>query len=64
MVEIQSNDWRITLEFRDLLRANAELANEYTREKECLALVHSHSREAYQLAKDKIIRDILSERAA
>ena len=60
MVEIQSNDWRVTLEFRDVLRANAELANEYAREKERLALVHSHNREAYQLEKDKIVGDILS----
>ena len=61
MVELGSSDWRVTLRFRDLLRANSELANEYAREKERLVLLHTGNREMYQREKDKIVESILAK---
>lgn len=58
MVEIRSDVWRVTLRFRDLLRTN--LASEYAREKECLALLHRSNREVYQREKDMVVERILA----
>ena len=59
MVEAQSDDWKVTLRFRDLLRMHPDLASEYAREKVRLAQVHFNNREAYQREKDKIVESIL-----
>lgn len=59
MVEVQSDDWRITLRFRDLLRMHPDLASEYAREKERLVRLYLDNREAYQRGKDKVIQSIL-----
>lgn len=61
MVEVQSNDWRSTLRFRDLLRARPELAREYANEKERLVRQHSRDREEYQREKGKVVEKLLSE---
>lgn len=59
MVEVQSDDWGMTLRFRDLLRMNPKLANEYAREKERLVRDYPDNRESYQREKDEIIERIL-----
>lgn len=60
VVEIGSDNWRVTLRFRDLLRMNPALASEYAREKERLALLHPGNREVYQQEKDKVVESILN----
>lgn len=60
MVEVRSDDWKVTLRFRDLLRMNRVLADEYAREKERLVLLHFGDREAYQREKGKIVQSILA----
>ncbi len=62
MLEIQSDDWREILRFRDLLRLNPVLAGEYAREKERLVLLHSGNREVYQQEKDKIVESLLTRK--
>jgi GrpB-like predicted nucleotidyltransferase (UPF0157 family) len=64
MVEAQSENWRITLRFRDLLRIHPDLAGEYSREKERLARMHFDNREAYQREKDRVIESILGRNAS
>jgi GrpB-like predicted nucleotidyltransferase (UPF0157 family) len=63
MVEVQSEGWRATLRFRDLLRRNPPLAREYALAKERLALLHSRDRQAYQRGKDEIVERILATEA-
>jgi GrpB-like predicted nucleotidyltransferase (UPF0157 family) len=60
MLEIGSDDWRVILRFRDLLRMNPALASEYASEKERLALLHPGNREAYKREKDVIVESILA----
>jgi len=60
MVEIDSDTWRVTLRFRDLLRTNPALASEYAREKERLARLNSDNRGAYKREKDRIVESILA----
>ena len=62
MLEIQSDDWREILRFRDLLRLNPVLAGEYAREKERLVSLHSGNREVYQQEKDKIVESLLTRK--
>lgn len=59
VVEVQSDEWRSTLRFRDLLRAHSELASEYAREKERLAARYSRDREGYQREKGKAVEGLL-----
>ena len=59
MVEVESDDWRETVRFRDLLRMNPGLAGQYARVKERLARIYPNDREAYQREKDKVVRSIL-----
>jgi GrpB-like predicted nucleotidyltransferase (UPF0157 family) len=59
MVEVQSDNWKVTLRFRDLLRMHPHFASEYAREKEHLARVHAGDREGYQREKDKVVESIL-----
>lgn len=60
MVEARSEDWRLALRFRDLLRTRPEVAREYAHEKERLAKLHSGDREGYQRGKGKMVEKILS----
>ena len=64
MVEVQSDNWRKTLRFRDLLRMHPDLAGEYAGEKERLARIHAENRKAYQREKDRIIERILMREQA
>lgn len=59
MVEVQSDNWKVTLRFRDLLRMHPHLASEYAREKEHLARAYAGDREGYQREKDKVVEGIL-----
>jgi GrpB-like predicted nucleotidyltransferase (UPF0157 family) len=59
IVEVQSDNWKVTLRFRDLLRTNSYLASEYACEKERLARVHVDDREGYQHEKGKVVESIL-----
>lgn len=61
MVEVQSDNWKVMLRFRDLLRMHPHLASEYTREKERLARVHADDRERYQREKNKVVESILEK---
>lgn len=62
MVERDSDNWRLTLAFRDLLRSHEDLAREYTDAKEALAAKYARQRSVYQQEKDKVVERIL-ERA-
>jgi GrpB-like predicted nucleotidyltransferase (UPF0157 family) len=59
IVEVQSDNWKGTLRFRDLLRTNPYLAGEYASEKERLARGHVDDREGYQREKGKVVESIL-----
>jgi len=59
MVERGSENWRITLAFRDLLRSDDGAAREYSEAKKRLAAQYPDNREAYQREKDKIVARIL-----
>ena len=59
MVEVQSDTWKGTLRFRDLLRTHPHLASEYACEKERLARTYADDREGYQREKDKVVESIL-----
>jgi GrpB-like predicted nucleotidyltransferase (UPF0157 family) len=57
--------WRERLAFRDRLRANPRLANEYAELKRRLALEFRDDRESYTDAKGPFIREVLAgERSA
>jgi GrpB-like predicted nucleotidyltransferase (UPF0157 family) len=60
MIEVQSDNWNMTLRFRDLLRTHPYLASEYAHEKERLARVYVDDREGYQREKGKVIENILA----
>lgn len=56
--------WRRQLRFRDLLRADAALADEYARLKHALAERHRGDRLAYSVAKQPFIDGVLARDAA
>jgi len=58
MFEINSDDWRRHLYFRDLLRVNADLVNEYAVLKEQLAERYPDNIEAYQKGKAACIKRV------
>jgi GrpB-like predicted nucleotidyltransferase (UPF0157 family) len=53
--------WRERLKFRDLLRADAALAQRYTNLKTDLAAAHTHDREAYTEAKAAFIQALVGD---
>lgn len=53
--------WHEQLTFRDALRANPDLAEDYARLKARAAHQHHHDREAYTSAKQAFIRRVLDE---
>ena len=59
MVEIESEEWRSNLLFRDYLIKHPETAREYARLKQELAKQFATEREAYQAGKDGFIKAVL-----
>lgn len=59
VVEYGCKQWRDYLLFRDLLRENTALRQEYARLKKELARVHGNDRESYTTSKETFIRGIL-----
>ena len=59
VLEIESQEWRNHLFFRDYLTGNPQAALEYARLKEDLVKRLPADREAYQAGKDGFIREIL-----
>jgi GrpB-like predicted nucleotidyltransferase (UPF0157 family) len=53
--------WHEHLRFRDLLRAQSALREQYLQLKSKLAQVHTNNREAYTVAKGEFIRSVLLE---
>lgn len=54
--------WQRQLEFRDRLRANPALAQQYQTLKHQLAIEHRHDREAYTNAKSDFVASVLTAR--
>jgi len=61
MVEKDSENWRITVLFRDLLRSHPDVAREYAEAKVRLAEQYREDRASYQRAKDKVVEGILDK---
>nr|WP_269749974.1 GrpB family protein [Pseudomarimonas arenosa] len=61
MLELDSEQWRLLISFRDLLRADPALAASYAETKRVLADQFAHQRQAYQQAKDEWIEGLLRE---
>lgn len=59
LIEVGQPRWREQLEFRDALRADAELARRYGDLKRRLAAEHPADREAYTEAKGAFVREAL-----
>ncbi len=53
-------EYKNLLKFRDTLRANKQLAEQYSQLKEKLAKDHPTNREKYTKAKDDFIKDVLA----
>ena len=60
LVEVDSQQWSDYLRFRDALRCNAQLAQEYERTKMVLGTKFCSDRPAYTRAKADFIRHVLS----
>ncbi|HEX4947008.1 MAG TPA: GrpB family protein [Blastocatellia bacterium] len=59
MLEIESEEWKHHLLFRDYLRANAASAQAYANLKQMLATQFADDREAYQNGKENFIQAVL-----
>ena len=59
LVITDSNHWKRQLAFRDILRADPEIAREYYKLKKDLAEKHGSDREAYTDAKTEFIEETL-----
>lgn len=59
LVPISSSLWAQRLAFRDALRREPALVNDYEQLKLSLAATHAHDREAYTEAKTPFIRSVL-----
>lgn len=53
--------WRRWLDFRDLLRRDPQLRDEYGRLKQALSAAHTHDRAAYRAGKSRFIHPLLEE---
>ena len=60
IVPLASVTWRDRLAFRDALRGNTELADEYQTLKLRLARAHAHDREAYTEGKTPFVQSVLN----
>lgn len=61
LVEPSHPEWAARLAFRDLLRADAQIAAAYQRLKERLAVRYRHDREAYTEAKAEFVQQVLAQ---
>jgi GrpB-like predicted nucleotidyltransferase (UPF0157 family) len=61
MLEIESEEWKNHLRFRDYLRANPASAQAYASLKQTLAMRSANDREAYQIGKDSFIKAVLQK---
>ncbi len=59
MLEIDSEEWKSHLRFRDYLRTNPASAQAYASLKQTLATQFAADREAYQCGKDDFIKAVL-----
>ncbi|WP_431637165.1 GrpB family protein [Dyella sp. KULCS107] len=59
LVPYGSELWRARLGFRDALRANAHLAQEYAQLKLDMANKYRHDREAYTQSKTEFVQQVL-----
>ena len=64
LLEIDGEDWKNALRFRDALRSDSALARRYVELKQRLADRHMLDREAYRLAKGGFIIETLRRSAA
>ena len=60
MVEVESFDWRKMIAFRDVLRDQLDVADEYARLKRRLASEFPNDRQSYQDGKANFIENVLS----
>jgi len=60
LVEVGSEQWHTTLNFRDYLRDHADKRKEYQELKENLAKLYPNNCEAYTKAKNQFIQDVLT----
>jgi GrpB-like predicted nucleotidyltransferase (UPF0157 family) len=63
LVPVGSRLWRERLAFRDILRADADVAARYAALKSRLAILHRLDREAYTDAKGPFIEEVLNRAA-
>lgn len=61
MLEIESEEWKNHLLFRDYLRTNPASAQAYASLKQTLAMRFAADREAYQTGKDSFIQAVLHQ---
>jgi len=61
MCEITSTTWKSLIVFRDYLRRNSDIANDYAALKQQLALKYPQDREAYLEGKAVFIENVLSK---
>jgi GrpB-like predicted nucleotidyltransferase (UPF0157 family) len=61
MVETGSYNWRKYLVFRDVLRNNRRLREEYAKLKRKLAAMYSQQRDKYTEAKTQFINDTIEK---
>jgi GrpB-like predicted nucleotidyltransferase (UPF0157 family) len=59
MIERDSEHWRSTVGFRDLLKQNPESARAYADAKKTLAAIYARDRAAYQRDKDEVVERLL-----
>jgi len=62
LVPLGSQRWRDCLAFRDAIRSNVDLANEYSALKRRLATEFKFDREAYTEGKSPFVQRVLSAR--
>ena len=61
MVEKDSENWRVTVLFRDFLRSHPDAVRGYAEAKTRLAELYREDRASYQRAKDKVVEGILDK---
>lgn len=61
MLEIESAEWKNHLRFRDYLRRNSAIAQDYASLKQTLATQFATDREAYQNGKEHFIQAVLQQ---
>jgi len=64
IVELHDEQWANYLYFRDTLRENEDLAQDYLKLKQQLADKYPENRKLYTAGKDKFIKEILSKKTA